>query len=150
MTSTAIANAVQSAAGPEACHCLAARRSGRYLTRFYDQHLAPSGLSISQFSLLALVAAHPDVSISALADLMVMERTTLMRALKPLRADALLICEPRGQKAALALRLTQTGEDRLAAAGPYWQAAQQAFESQVGSTKAKQLRQDTLDVVFSR
>jgi DNA-binding MarR family transcriptional regulator len=150
MTSTETARAAASASGPDSCHCLAARRSGRYLTRFYDQHLAPSGLSISQFSLLALVDAHPDVSISALADLMVMERTTLMRALKPLRADELLVCEPQGPKAALALRLTQAGQEKLALAGPYWQAAQQAFEAQVGSSKADKLRQDTLDVVFSR
>lgn len=134
--------------GPDLCHCLAARRSARHLTRLYDRHLAPVGLSTSQFSLLALVEAHPAIAIQDLSVLMVMERTTLMRALKPLREQDLLACEAQGSKAALRLTLSEAGSRKLRQAEPYWLAAQREFEAQAGEQSAADLRQDLLRVVF--
>ena len=134
--------------GPESCHCLAARRSARFMTRLYDQHLAPSGLSISQFSVLAMVETHPAISVVKLSELMVMERTTLMRAIQPMRAEGLLLCERSGAR--FALELTEAGRVKLSEAGSYWTAAQKDFEKVVGKEKAKGLRQSLLDVVFSK
>jgi len=138
---------MHSTSGPELCHCLAARRSARFMTRLYDQHLAPSGLSISQFSILAMVETHPEISVAKLSELMVMERTTLMRALQPMRATGLLLCERSGTR--FALQLTTAGRSKLLEAGSCWTAAQKDFEHTVGKEKAKSLRQNLLDVVFS-
>ena len=38
---------------PEECNCLAVRQAARHVTQFYDQTMAPVGLRISQFSILA-------------------------------------------------------------------------------------------------
>jgi DNA-binding MarR family transcriptional regulator len=135
--------------GPDLCHCLAARRSARYLTRFYDHHLAVSGLSASQFSTLALVEEHPGIYVVALAELMVMERTTLLRAVKSLRVDGLLLCEPRGSKLALEFTLSKAGKKKLLEAKPYWIAAQTEFEKHAGKERAANLRADILEVVFA-
>jgi hypothetical protein len=42
---------------PEFCTCLAVRQAARHVSQFYDQHLAPSGLRITQFSILAKLKA---------------------------------------------------------------------------------------------
>lgn len=134
--------------GADLCHCLAARRSARYLTRCYDRHLAAAGLSTSQFSMLALVERQPGISIAELAALMVMERTTLLRALKPLREDGLLLTEAQGAKAALAYTLSAAGAKKLLQAEPCWIAAQQEFEANTGLQQARKLRQGLFDMVF--
>jgi DNA-binding MarR family transcriptional regulator len=135
--------------GPDLCHCLAARRSARYLTRLYDRHLSASGLSISQFSVLALVDQHPAISIAALAEFMVMERTTLLRALKPLRDGGFLLCEAHGSKSTLEFSLSAEGRSKHFEAEPYWRAAQKEFEEYAGKERAADLRGTILDVVFS-
>jgi hypothetical protein len=45
------------------CHALAARKSDRYLSRLYDSHLAPTGLSVSQFAILGLLRVHGPLKI---------------------------------------------------------------------------------------
>lgn len=134
--------------GPDLCHCLAARRAARFTSRIYDAHLSAAGLSISQFSILALVQAHPGIVVGDLAERMVMERTTLMRALKPLRDAGLLTASAEGARAALSFNVSAAGMARLAEAEPYWLAAQAEFENRMGRREAVALRGDLLGVVF--
>ncbi|UIY31802.1 MarR family transcriptional regulator (plasmid) [Neorhizobium galegae] len=72
--------------GPHLCYALTARQNARHLSRLYDSHLAPAGLSVSQFSILSLLEAYESLKITRLAEMLSMERTTLVRALKPLQA----------------------------------------------------------------
>ena len=53
---------------PEFCYCQASRRGARLMSRIYDRHLAPAGISISQFSILSRIARQPGVLIADLAD----------------------------------------------------------------------------------
>lgn len=134
--------------GPDLCHCLAARRAARHMTRLYDRHLGTAGLSTSQFSLLALVETHPGISVPDLAVRMVMERTTLLRAIKPMREQGWLLSEALGAKAALAFTVSAAGAAKLRDAEPHWKAAQQEFEAQAGRQRASQLRNELLGLVF--
>lgn len=134
--------------GPDLCHTLAVRRSARGLSRLYDRHLDPSGLSISQFSILSLIRAHDSVRIADLARLLVMERTTLVRALKPLQTAGLVAGETLDRKGTLALHLTKTGIDKVAEAAPLWQAAQRDFEQRVGHDRAAEVRAALLEFGF--
>src|SRR5258708_23283536 len=77
--------------GPHRCYALAARKSARHLSRLYDSHLAPAGLSVSQFSILGLLKAHGPLKITELADMLIMERPSLLRALKPLQASGRVV-----------------------------------------------------------
>ena len=79
--------------GPYLCYALAARKNARHLSRLYDRWLAPAELSVSQFSILALVDAHGQLKITELADMLSMERTTLVRALKPLQTAGWVVAE---------------------------------------------------------
>lgn len=122
------------------CYCQAARRSARFLSRLYDRHLAPEGINIQQLSILSLVLRDPGILIADLADQMVMERTTLVRALKPLRKAGLLVSEPAGTGRSLALKASQKGQRKAASAVLLWREAQREFEALFGVAEATSLR----------
>ncbi|HEY0207550.1 MarR family winged helix-turn-helix transcriptional regulator [Acerihabitans sp.] len=130
--------------GTEICHCLAARRNARYLSRLYDRYLSAARISVSQFSVLVSISEHPDISISELAKSMVMERTTLVRALKPLQAEGFIDSRAEGQRFALRFTLSPAGKAKVSECEPYWAAAQNEYESSVGRRMAVSIRESLL------
>ena len=62
---------------PDLCNCLALRQAARHVTQFYDQYLVPTGVRATQFSILAMLERLGPITINALAEDMVMDRTTL-------------------------------------------------------------------------
>lgn len=126
---------------PEICNCLALRQAARLATQVYDQHLAPSGLRTTQFSILAKLERLGPASINALAAELVLDRTTLGRNILPLERDGLIRIEQgASDRRARELHLTTAGEKRLQAARPAWLKAQATFESSFGPKRAETLR----------
>jgi MarR family protein len=78
----------------EECTCLAVRQAARRITQFYDQHLAPFWLRTTQFSILAKLKQLGPMTINALADELVMDRTTLGHNILPLERDGLISVAP--------------------------------------------------------
>jgi DNA-binding MarR family transcriptional regulator len=126
--------------GPDQCYCLASRRSARHLTRLYERHLAPSGMTSSQFSILSFLDHRPDITVAELANAMEMERTTLVRTIKPMKAAGWIEDGPEKLGRAVILCVSQAGLKKLEQGRPLWRAAQEAFERQVGNEAAAQLR----------
>lgn len=125
---------------PAICLCNAIRQGARQVTQFYDRQLAPTGLRISQYAMLKGLRRLGPISINGLADAMVMDRTTMGRALRPLERDGLVAIGPGPDGRTRALTLTEAGRARLEAAEPLWQAAQAAFEARYGAAEAATLR----------
>ena len=123
-----------------ACNCLALRQAARHITQLYERHMADSGLSASQYSILAKLARLGPQSINALAAAMVMDRTTTGRAVQPLARDKLVAIDGAGDGRVRLVRLTATGEKRLKAAAAGWHAAQRDFERAYGNVEAAALR----------
>ncbi len=114
------------------CACLNLRQATRAVTQLYDDFLRPTGLRITQFSLLAVIKITGGASIGDLADAAVMDRTTLTRNLKLLETMK-LIRSAEGDDARVRLvTLTKAGEARLAAAQPYWEKAQRHMTERLG------------------
>ena len=128
------------------CHCLALRRASRHITRLYDAALRPVGLRISQFSLLTVIDNHPGIKISDFGQIMVMERTTLLRNLKPLQVAGMVTIDRAEGERGHVFKLTPKGKTRLEQAVPLWNAAQAGFEKKFGFEKAARLRDDNLAV----
>lgn len=123
------------------CNCFALRSAARHVSQFYDQFLAPVGLRGTQFSILAKLKRLGPMTINALADEMVMDRTTLGRNALPLERDGLIgIAPSAADRRAKELRLTKAGEKRLAQALTAWSHAQQRFETSFGVKRAAELR----------
>ena len=70
------------------------RKASRAVGQVYDAALQRSGLKATQFTLLATLNARGDMPLSQLADVLVMDRTTLTRNLKLLVAKDLIHIAP--------------------------------------------------------
>ena len=135
---------------PELCNCLALRQAARHVTQFYDGYLAAAGLRATQFSILVRLRRLGPMTINALAEQMVMDRTTLGRNVLPLQRDGLIKIEATASdRRAKELRLTKDGEKRLEAARKGWHAAQAQFETVFGVKRAAELRALLRGVVAS-
>ncbi|MDX2204365.1 MAG: MarR family winged helix-turn-helix transcriptional regulator [Hyphomicrobiaceae bacterium] len=116
------------------CTCLRLRKASRQVTQIYDHHLAAFGLTVNQYSILGHLRALPGVAISALADVMVMDPTSLTRALGPLQRQGLVRAEPDAQdRRTRRLHLTEDGARSFALAGAGWRKAQAHIEGALGS-----------------
>lgn len=113
------------------CHCLAARRRARSITRLFDEKLRPHGLRATQFSILAALALMGPRPISELAEKLGLERTTLTRSTKVLERNGWIETDPSEDARERRLRLTRTGRRQLEGAFSAWQAAQHRVERQL-------------------
>jgi DNA-binding MarR family transcriptional regulator len=137
--------------GPEDCNCFAVRSAARHITQLYDQLLAPVGLRVTQFSILAKLKRLGPLTINALAEAMVMDRTTLGRDIQPLERDGLIRIEPApSDRRAKELHLTKAGQKRMQAGLEAWAKAQSRFEAAFGGKRAAELRTLLRAVVASQ
>ena len=126
---------------PDLCNCMALRQAARHVTQFYDHHLMSTGVRTSQFSILAKLEGLGPITINALAEDMVMDRTTLGRNIEPLARDGLIaVTKGRVDRRSKELRLTDAGAARLQAASKAWAEAQTRFETSFGGKRASELR----------
>jgi len=108
------------------CHCLAARRNAREITRVYDNHLRPYGLRATQFSVLAALAMRDAVSMTRLAEFLGMERTTLTRSVAVLERRGWIKSDAGTDARVRPIRLTKSGRLKLESANVGWRAAQRS------------------------
>jgi DNA-binding MarR family transcriptional regulator len=129
----------------DACNCFAARQAARHITRLYERHLSAADITSAQFSILAVLAEKPEMTMHELAKALVMDRTTLLRATQPLQRDQLIVNKPTGKDSRrLAFSLSGAGQRKFKDAQRHWQNAQREFEAEVGSTRAARIRRDLL------
>ena len=126
---------------PEVCNCSALRQAARRVTRLYDESLAPTGVGVNQYSILARLANVGPGTIQDLARLLVMDRSTLGHLLRPLEKRGLVrlrVSERDGRSRVAAL--TPAGRAVLAKGHPLWESAQRRFASVFGAKSAVGLR----------
>src|SRR5258707_7288778 len=115
------------------CTCFRIRGAARRLTQIYSRHLAPTGLKISQFSLLGFVSAEGPISIGRLSDVLATDRTTLTRNLRPLLHDGLIERATSGDRRRHELVATLDGRALFKRALPLWGAAEQEVRAAMGT-----------------
>jgi DNA-binding MarR family transcriptional regulator len=118
---------------PAECTCFRIRGAARRVTQIYSRHLAPTGLKISQFSLLGFVAAEGPISIGRLSDRLATDRTTLTRNLRPLLQGGLVERATSGDRRRHELVATPDGRALFKRALPLWVAAEQEVRAAMGS-----------------
>lgn len=131
----------------ELCNCFAVRQAARYLTKLYERHLSGAQLTSAQFTILAALEEAGELTMTELAKLMVMDRTTLVRAMKPLQQEALIVSQPSvADTRRLIFSLSAAGVKRLKKGFALWSNAQQEFEAEIGPGEAARLRRELLDL----
>ncbi|WP_406273852.1 MarR family winged helix-turn-helix transcriptional regulator [Actinacidiphila glaucinigra] len=123
------------------CNNLALRKAARYLGATYDKALAPVGLRATQFSILQHLGARGELTITALADMIAMDRTTMASNLKPLAREGLVTVETSAaDRRARIVAITPEGLARMESALPLWDDVQTRFEERFGTEDAARLR----------
>lgn len=104
------------------CLCLHAQRAARAVGRRFDTAFRPLDLTNGQFSILHSLNRTEVATVSRLAALLAMDRTTVTAALKPLERRGLLEARPNPDDArSRHLVLTPEGHALLARAMPVWE-----------------------------
>ena len=120
---------------PSPCHCLNIRRASRAVTQFYEKTLEPSGLKVTQYSLLRNLELMESVSMSVLAKIMRIDRTTLNRNLKPLMKAGYITVHSGEDSRSRQVMLTEVGKEALVNALSLWNEAQTSLEEYLGEAE---------------
>jgi DNA-binding MarR family transcriptional regulator len=133
--------------GIDQCACFATRKAARRITRFYDSHLEPAGLRITQFLTLAALSEVECVAVNALAERLDIERTAMGKMVGFLERDGFVAIEasPTDGRSRL-IRLTAAGHRLHQKAAPLWQEAQKQFEELNGANSTSEMRQRLSDM----
>lgn len=106
------------------CACFNVRKAARAVTSLYDEVLRSTGLRATQVTLLMVIASAGSATISRLAEILVMDRTTLTRDLKPLEEQGLITIIAGEDRRTRQVQMTEAGQAKLHAVIPLWQQAQ--------------------------
>ena len=125
------------------CHCAVLRKASRHVSHAYDVVLSPTGLKTTQFSLLAAIRSNGEeaLTMGELAEIMVMDRSTLGHNLRPLRREGYLVIETGvSDSRSRTVRLTEKGERKLRQVAVLWNEMQARFEAAFGLRATGELR----------
>ena len=115
------------------CVCNTLRMATRVVTQLYDDALRPSGLRVTQFSMLAAIARLGEANLRQLEETLAIDQTTLTRSLGLLERDGLTERVDNPDRRVKAMRLTAKGRATLAAARPLWSLAQDQVLRELGA-----------------
>jgi len=122
------------------CASFNLRRTARAVTRAYDAALEETGMRSTQFTILVGIAKNQPVSIGSLAEVLVIDPTTLTRSLRLLAKEGRITISNRSIMRQRFLSLTHKGERALARSLPAWRKVQEKLVSTVGAEPWKDLR----------
>lgn len=117
------------------CVCFNLRRVSRAVTQFYDAELRRHGIRPTQTPILTALDAKSGWTMEELSDFLGLERTTLVRNLRPLERGGLVKIEGGGRGSRVALSLTAKGKKELETIQPAWRSAQSAIVKTLGQER---------------
>src|SRR3954470_19991685 len=115
------------------CACSQVRRTARKLSLVYDRALSEAGLTVTQYAVLVNVARAREVSRTALASALGMDRTTLTRNLGPLERKKLIVNAHSSDRRERLLCLSAKGKSKLRASYAIWEGVQSEFVRRLGA-----------------
>src|SRR2546422_6846075 len=105
---------------PSPCVCNTLRMATRAVTQLYDDLLRPSGLRVTQFSILAAIARMGEANLRQLEHTLALDQTTLTRSLNLLERERVIDRAAHPDGRIKAMRLTSKGRRTLEVARPLW------------------------------
>ena len=128
------------------CTCFSVRRISRVLTQFFDAEVRRHGIRPTQMPILAALRAKNGRGMAELSDWLGMERTTLVRNLRPLQRDGLVRAKGGGRGGHVNLEITEKGRTALAKMLPAWRSAQDKVVAILGRKRWSTILGDLEDV----
>src|SRR5262245_37665393 len=102
------------------CRCFAARREARRITQAFDAALKPSGLRVTQFTLLTVLILAGPQTVGRLAGMLAADRTTLTRNLALMEKRGLVGAGPGGDRRSRVVSISPAGLRAARSALPLW------------------------------
>jgi DNA-binding MarR family transcriptional regulator len=119
----------------ENCVCFNLRWVTRAVTQHFDVELRRHGVRPTQTPILGALAARSGLGMAELSDWLGMERTTLVRNLRPLQRDGLVRVSGGGRGAKVELAITEKGRKALTKSAPAWRSAQAKVVAVLGKSR---------------
>ena len=119
----------------ENCVCFNLRRVTRAVTQFYDSEMRRHGIRPTQGSILSSLQAKDSWNMAELSDWLGMDRTTLVRNLRPLQRDGFVKSVGGGRGNRVELMITTKGRKQIEKLAPAWKSAQCAVVKTLGEKR---------------
>lgn len=123
------------------CYCINLRNASGMVAKIYDEHLAPYGITVRQYSMMRNLDYLGEASVTALAEQIGLDRTSVVRMLKPLTDREYILDKAASGKRDRRLVLSDTGKRLIEEATPAWQTAQKEIEDKIGKENIKLMMQ---------
>jgi DNA-binding MarR family transcriptional regulator len=130
----------------ENCTCFNVRRVSRVITQFFDVEVRRHGIRPTQTPILGALRARSGWDMAELSEWLRMERTTLLRNLRPLQRDGLVRAKGGGRGGHVELEITEKGRTALAKMLPAWRSAQDKVVAILGKERWSSIISDLEDV----
>ena len=114
------------------CYCINLRNASAAVSNIYDSYLKPFGLTVRQYSLLTYLGQIGEASTTYLADYVSLDRTSVVRLIKPLLERGLIIDLAESGRRDRRLHLSQKGKELLEQAKPEYIKAHHEIENKLG------------------
>lgn len=124
------------------CACFNFRKASRAVTQLFDATLAPSGMRSTQFTVLIGLGLVESATISELAEMLAIDRTTMSRTLKPLLKKGFVGYVSTLDKRIRAVTLLPLGRRTLSTMLPLWERAQSQIVEKFGHLRWSELKGD--------
>lgn len=117
----------------ETCLCTGLRQAAHAMTAIYDEALAPSGLKITMFRVVRRLSEAGEPTITELATIVDLDRSSLGRNLKVLERDGFVALGGGEDERSKVVRLTPKGKAALAKAKPLWLRVQRRMKAKLST-----------------
>jgi DNA-binding MarR family transcriptional regulator len=107
----------------------------RAVTKFYDTEMRRHGIRPTQGSILSSLQGKESWTMAELSDWLGLERTTLVRNLRPLQRDGLVQIDGGGRGSRVELSLTAKGRQQIEKIDPAWRSAQSVAVKTLGEKR---------------
>lgn len=127
------------AINPKGCVCAQVRKASRALTQIYNRELEPTGLLVTQYSLLVNIERLGQANISELVARLLLEQSTLTRNLAVLEKKGYVQSQPGEDRRVKHFSLTAGGREAIRQARPCWEKAQARIAAQLDRPEVERL-----------
>lgn len=122
------------------CYCRRLRSITAQVTRMYDSYLKEAGITCQQFSTMEHIRVMEPVSVTDLAEMMGLDRTSLSRNLKLLKEN-FWIEDENGRGRSRSIVLSDQGKETLQHAEKQWEKAQSTLEKMLDEDLLRNLEE---------
>lgn len=121
------------------CACANLRRTARAVTKMYNRELRPTGLELTQFTLLMALNVAGEMTQGGLGKLLALDSTSLTRMLGPLTRRGWIAVQVGSDRRQKLLRLTSSGREKFEQSSSHWERAQKLLRQGLGESAWAQM-----------